>query len=178
MASYSKAFCIEDGQKVFHGTYRVCWRFNGQPFQRTVDSEKQAKRTADWITDRVNLIKQGRADGPPPEADFGVWFMSEGKQGLPIDKQETNGKSTITAIVAEYLDDRRREKDAGNLSWASYSSDLYRLEPFKQHCSGSTRASWPTLSPPNSLETTGGSYLTSLPRERLPPHRSSTSSGR
>ena len=134
MASYSKAFCVEGGQKVFHGTYRVCWRFQGQPFQRTVETEKQAKKAAEWITDRVTLIKQGRADGPPTGADIGVWFMSAGKQGLAVDKQAENGRQTLSAIVGAYLDARIREKDAGNLSGASYASDVYRLERFKQHC--------------------------------------------
>ena len=70
---------------------------------------------------------------PPEGADI-AWFMSEGKAGLPVDKAAENGNRTIDALVTSYLADRKAEMESGNLSAASYSSDVYRLDVFATHC--------------------------------------------
>ena len=49
-------------------------------------AERDCSGNGEWISDRIALVGQGRADGPPPGAEIGLWFMSEGKQGLPVDK--------------------------------------------------------------------------------------------
>jgi len=135
MASFSEAYAIdkETGKRTDAG-YRVCWRYEGKMYQRTVENRVLAVRKSAWITDKVNLIKQGRADAPPQGADIGLWFMSEGKQGLPVDKTAENGSKTITSVVEAYLATRKQEVASGNLAPSSYSSDVYRLDEFKRHC--------------------------------------------
>ena len=90
---------------------------------------------SNWISERCKHIKQGLKELEPPQgSDIGLWFMSEGKQGLPVDRTAENGSRTIDAIVAAYLAARKREVDAASLSAGSYSSDVYRLDEFKRHC--------------------------------------------
>ena len=95
----------------------------------------EAVRVSGWISERLNHIKQGLKELEPPQgANIVRWFMSEGKQGLPVDKTAENGNSTLQAIIGAYLELRKRELDAGSLSATSYASDVYRLEQFQQHC--------------------------------------------
>ncbi len=136
MAGYSTAsYTDKQTGETKEAGFRVCWRYGGKMYQRTVDSRKAAVMRSNWITERCNFIKQGLKELEPPQgADIGLWFMSEGKQGLPVDKIAENGSKTIDCLVTDYLASRKREVDAGSLSASSYSSDVYRLEEFKRHC--------------------------------------------
>ena len=134
MASFSEAYAIDKQGKRIDAGFRVCWRYDGKSYQRTVATRALAVRKAAWVSDRVSLIRQGRADAPPEGADVGLWFMSEGKQGLSVDKGAENGNLTLGTLVGAYLGARKTEWDAGSLSATSYSSDVLRLRQFQAYC--------------------------------------------
>ena len=134
MASFSEAYAIDKQGKRIDAGFRVCWRYDGKSYQRTVATRALAVRKAAWVSDRVSLIRQGRADAPPEGADVGLWFMSEGKQGLSVDKSAENDNLTLGTLVGAYLGARKTELDAGSLSATSYSSDVSRLRQFQAYC--------------------------------------------
>jgi integrase len=114
------------------GTWQVRFRVNGKQYTKAAATEKEANRRMDAIEERKALVKS-RKIAIPDGVDIGEWFFTDGRSGFPVEpEKETTGD--IATLIADYLEHRRLDVAAGQLSQSSYASDKYRLAAFEKFC--------------------------------------------
>lgn len=82
--------------------YRVRFRYAGRPYKRslkTVD-QREAHDVVGRINDTLRLLEQGRLE-MPPEADPGVFILSDGKHASKVCAQKVR---TLTHLFQAYRD--------------------------------------------------------------------------
>jgi len=115
------------------GTFRVCFRWEGKTYNKTASTEHDAQDHVRWIDKRIELVRAGHAEGPPEGANIGEWFMSQGKQGLPVVRQ-ANGPIPISDLRDAYLASRLEAVEDGRLSGGALANDRYLTGLFVDFC--------------------------------------------
>ena len=115
-----------------NGKWQVRFRVNARQFTKTADTERDAHRRMDAIEDRKALVKS-RKIAIPDGVDVGEWFYTDGQGGFPAEAQREES-GDIATLIADWLEYRRLDVAAGQLSNSSYASDKYRLAAFQKYC--------------------------------------------
>ena len=97
-------------------------------------SSKKARETRDAILERKRLYSSGMAHRLIPSGVAPLDWVKKGDAAKPDSAENDGSQQTVQSLIDEYLDYRQLRVESGQLSHASYSSDRYRLENFKQFC--------------------------------------------
>ncbi len=115
-----------------NGRWQVRFRVNGRQYTKVADSKRDADRRMDAIEERKALVIS-RKIAIPDDVDVGEWFFTDGQGGARV-APRGDAPGDVADLIDAYLESRRLDVAAGQLSHSSYDSDKNRLADFQKLC--------------------------------------------